>query len=134
MSATVHTGTGNFNYTNNTGGNVRFIIGVVMNSTTSGASQNNEAGVSMRFGPPGTPSCFSSQNGTNQTFRGFGKHILYGSTGPTNQGLQIKNISAYQSWGTWVDEGWLAPNETLDINAKNASYPIDFYNVVTLPE
>ena len=58
METTVHTGTGNFSYTNNTGGNVRVIIGhVLVNDGASG----NEMGIKMRFGPTNSDYMFQLQ-------------------------------------------------------------------------
>ncbi len=46
MTATVHSGTGNFSYTNSTGGNIRVIIGHVLCSTDA---QGNSQGIKMRL-------------------------------------------------------------------------------------
>lgn len=136
MAATVHSGTGNFSYTNSTGGNVRVIIGhVLCNSTNSSV----DSGVKMRFGASGSAYVFEVAGGTNQSFGGFGKHLCY----------IMKDYSGGQSTGTgaakgmfgsaksntcFADEIWLANGHSIDIQAVNSSYPIKSWNVLTIPE
>ena len=53
MTATIHTGNNqNFSYTNNTGGNIRVVIGLALNNTSVQASTN---GIKIRCGSPGSP-------------------------------------------------------------------------------
>ena len=74
MAATVFTGSGNWSYTNSTGGNVRVIIAYCNVST---AAQTTDVGVKQIVN--GTE-IGSATSGTNMYFRGFGKHINYIAT------------------------------------------------------
>ncbi len=136
MAATVHSGTGNFSYTNSTGGNVRVIIGHVLCNTTD-SSVNS--GVKMRFGSSGSDYVFSVAGGTNQSFGGFGKHLCYimkDYSGGQSSGVgQAKGMFGYGKSGeSFVDEIWLANGHSIDIQAVSGSYPIKSYNVLTIPE
>ncbi len=126
MAATVYTGTGNWNYTNNTGGNVRVIIAYVYNNFTS---QSYDEGIAQIVN--GTEIARGT-SGTNQNFVGFGKHILYQSTNGAN-GYQVKGIAG-NAGGPFVDEFFLADGQTASIEAVNAGFPIKHYNIMVVPE
>ena len=136
MAATVHSGTGNFSYTNSTGGNVRVIIGHVLCNTSDSSSNS---GIKMRFGTSGSAYVFSVAGGTNQSFGGFGKHLCYimsdyagGSSSGTGA---AKGMFGYAKSNTcFADEIWLANGHSIDIQAVSGSYPIKSYNVLTIPE
>ena len=126
MAATVYTGTGNWNYTNSTGGNVRVIIAYCFNNT---ASSNYDAGIKQIIN--GTE-VGSATSGTNMAFRGFGKHINYISSN-NSAGWQVKNIAGNVG-GTFVDEFFLADGQSAALEAVNGGYPIKHYNIMVVPE
>ena len=138
MSTTVHSGTGNFSYTNSTGGNLRVIIGHVLCSTTA---SGNEQGIKMRFGPTNSDYVFQLQGGSNQQVYGTGRYITganhsdgsYGTTAVGSEGGFIGgNKSAKESM--FVSEVWLADGHSIDIQTINASYPLKSWNILTIPE
>ena len=136
MAATVHSGTGNFSYTNSTGGNVRVIIGHVLCNTSDSSSNS---GIQMRFGASGSAYVFSVAGGTNQAFGGFGKHLTYimaDYAGGQSSGTgAAKGMFGYAKNNTcFCDEIWLANGHSIDIQAVSGSYPIKSYNVLTIPE
>ena len=126
MAATVYTGSGNWSYTNSTGGNVRVIIAYCYGNT---ASSSYDAGVKQIVN--GTE-IGSATSGTNMYFRGFGKHINYIATSNSTS-LQQKNISGNVG-GSFVDEFFLANGQTAALEAVNAGYPIKHYNLMVIPE
>ncbi len=126
MAATVYTGSGNWSYTNSTGGNVRVIIAYCFNNT---ASSNYDAGIKQIIN--GTE-IGSATSGTNMAFRGFGKHVNYIATSNSG-GLQQKNIIG-NTGGSFVDEFFLANGQTAALEAVNAGKPIKHYNLMVIPE
>tara|TARA_B100001113_G_C20765852_1_gene473010 strand:+ start:141 stop:527 length:387 start_codon:yes stop_codon:yes gene_type:complete len=126
MAAEVFTGSGNWSYTNSTGGNVRVIIAYCFNND---ASSNYDAGVKQIIN--GTM-LGQGTSGTNMYFKGFGKHILYRDS-ITSGSLQQKNISGNVA-GAFVDEFFLANGQTASLEAVNAGYPIKHYNIMVIPE
>ena len=138
MTATVHSGTGNFSYTNSTGGNVRVIIGHVLCSTDA---QGNSQGIKMRFGPTNSDYVFLIRGGSNQQVYGTGRYITganhsdgsYGTTAVGSEGGFIGgNKSAKESM--FVSEVWLADGHSIDIQTINASFPLKSWNILTIPE
>ena len=126
MAATVYTGSGNWSYTNSTGGNVRVLIAYCFNNT---ASSNYDAGIKQIVN--GTE-IGSANSGTNMAFRGFGKHINYIATSNSSS-LQQKNIAGNVG-GTFVDEFFLADGQTAALEAVNGGFPIKHYNLMVIPE
>ena len=137
MAATVHSGSNqNFSYTNNTGGNIRVIIGHVVCSTDDSSA---DSGIKMRFGASNSPYVFQVAGGTNQGFGGFGKHLTYimaDYAGGQSSGTgAAKGMFGYGKSNTcFCDEIWLADGESINIQAVNASYPLKTYNILTIPE
>ena len=136
MAATVHSGTGNFSYTNSTGGNIRVIIGHVLCNT---ADSSVNSGVKMRFGSSGSAYAFQVAGGTNQAFGGFGKHltwIMSDYAGGSSSGTgAAKGMFGYGKSNTcFCDEIWLADGHSIDIQSVSGSYPIKSYNILTIPE
>ena len=126
MAATVYTASGNWSYTNSTGGNVRVIIAYVWNNTTA---SNYSAGVKQIIN--GTQ-IGSVTNGTNISFLGFGKYVCYQNS--RNSGaMTTKNIAGNTS-GRFVDEFFLANTQTASIEKVHANYPILHYNIMVIPE
>jgi len=126
MAATVYTGSGNWSYTNSTGGNVRVIIAYCFNNT---ASSNYDAGIKQIVN--GT-TLGQATSGTNMYFKGFGKHITYRDL-TTSGSLQQKNISGNVN-GTFADEFFLADGQSAALEAVNGVYPIKHYNIMVVPE
>tara|TARA_B100000131_G_C17959599_1_gene549858 strand:+ start:91 stop:507 length:417 start_codon:yes stop_codon:yes gene_type:complete len=138
MSATVHTGTGNFSYTNNTGGNIRVIICHVL--VADGAS-GNEMGIKMRFGPPGSAYMFQLQGGSNQQVYGTGKYITGAHQAAGNYAISQAGNSGgfigankYGRESMFVSDIWLGNGESIDIQTIDASYPLKSWNILTVPE
>ena len=138
MTTTVHSGTGNFSYTNSTGGNVRVILGhVVVSDSASG----NEAGIKMRFGPPSSDYMFQLQGGSNQQVHGTGKYITgafqaagnYAISQAGNSGGFI-GANKYGRESMFVSDIWLGNGESIDIQTVDASYPLKSWNILTVPE
>ena len=126
MAATVYTGSGNWSYTNSTGGNVRVIIAYVWNNTTA---SNYSAGVKQKIN--GT-TIGEATNGTNISFLGFGKHVVYQNT--RNSGaMTTKNVAGNTS-SRFADEFFLANGQTAALEAVSTSYPILHYNIMVVPE
>ena len=122
MAATVYSGSGNWSYTNNTGENVRVIIGIALAADNSQAST---VGIKLRFGASGSGYMFEETSGTNDRFVGFGKHIT--NVSPTGGAVATNG-------GTFVDEFWLADGHTANLDAVSGTYPIKWYNIVVIPE
>jgi len=138
MTATVHSGTGNFSFTNSTGGNVRVIIGHVLCSTDV---FGNQQGIKMRFGPTNSDYVFQIQGGSNQQAYGTGRYITganhsdgsYGVTAVGSEGGFIGgNKSGKESM--FVSEVWLADAHSIDIKTLDESYPLKSWNILTIPE
>ena len=127
MAATVFTGSGNWSYTNTTGGNVRVIIAYCHVNTNA---QTTNVGVKQIVN--GTE-IGRATSGTNQAFRAFGKHINYTTTSSSN-GFQAKGMNSWSSGGTLVDEFFLADGQTASLEAISGSYPLKHYNLMVIPE
>ena len=125
MAATVYTGSGNWSYTNSTGGNVRVLIAYCFNNT----GNSYDAGIKQIVN--GTE-IGSANSGTNMAFRGFGKHVNYIATSNAAS-LQQKNIVGNVS-STFTDEFFLADGQTAALEAINGGYPIKHYNLMVIPE
>ena len=128
MATTVHTGNGqNFSYTNNTGGNVRVVISLALNDTSVQASTN---GIKIRCGVPGSPDILQANSSTNARFNGIGKNIARqgGSAGYT------VGASASNDVDCMCTEFYLANGHSIDVQGVDASYPLKFYNILTIPE
>tara|TARA_B100001094_G_scaffold5217_1_gene4744 strand:+ start:23 stop:400 length:378 start_codon:yes stop_codon:yes gene_type:complete len=123
MTATVYSGSGDWSYTNSTGGNVRVIIGCAF--ADFNGSQTTSNGIKIRFGVAGSPYVLSEASGTNDRFVGFGRHV---------KNSQHAYGVVASSGGTFVDEFWLADGHTANITAVDAGYPISLYNVMVIPE
>ena len=108
MASIVNAGTGNWSYTNNTGGNVRVIIGFYYNNTTS---QSYDAGLTQVIAGV---TVATASNGTNMSFVGFGKHVTY-QRGSNSQGYQVKGHVGNTGSG-FVDEFWLADGQSASVN------------------
>tara|TARA_B100001093_G_scaffold238073_1_gene228095 strand:- start:218 stop:604 length:387 start_codon:yes stop_codon:yes gene_type:complete len=126
MAATVYTGSGNWSYTNSTGGNVRVLIYYCYNNTSS---QDYDAGVKQVINGVDIA---SATNGTNMAFTGFGRGIVYMSSS-NSTGWQVKNIAG-NSGGVFVDEFFLADGQSTALEAVNAGKPIKAYNIMVVPE
>ena len=126
MAATVYTGSGNWSYTNSTGGNVRVIIAYCWNNDTQ---SNNSVGVIQKVN--GTE-IGRVTNGTNIRFLGFGKHICYQNS--SNASSMTTKNNAGNTSGRFVDEFFLANGQTAALDAYNNSYPILHYNIMVVPE
>ena len=138
MTAEIHSGTGNFSYTNSTGGNVRVIIGHVLVNT--GAS-GNEMGIKMRFGPTNSDYVFQLQGGSNQQVYGTGRYITGANPAAGNYatgavggpgGFIGSNKTARESM--FVSDVWLADGHSIDIKTIDESYPLKSWNIITVPE
>ena len=138
MATTVHSGTGNFSYTNSTGGNVRVIIGhVLVNDGASG----NEMGIKMRFGPTNSDYMFQLQGGSNQQVYGTGRYITGANPAAGNYatgavggpgGFIGGNKTGRESM--FVSDVWLGNGESIDIQTIDASYPLKSWNILTITE
>ena len=126
MAATVYTGSGNWSYTNSTGGNVRVIIAYCLNNNTQ---SNNSVGVKQKVN--GT-TISEVTNGTNIRFLGFGKHICYQNSSNANS-MTTKNNAGNTS-ARFADEFFLANGQTAALEAVSTSYPILHYNIMVVPE
>ena len=127
MASTVNAGTGNWSYTNSTGGNVRVIIAFFYNhpsqSTNAGLTQVI-AGVTVA----------TASSGTNSSFTGFGKHVTYLVSGSGTTALQVKNVVGYQAGGSgFVDEFYLANSQSASVSAAGNLQPLG-YNILIVPE
>lgn len=128
MATTVHTGNGqNFSYTNNTGGNVRVVISLALNDTSQQSFSN---GIKIRCGAPGSPDILQANSSTNARFNGIGKNIARqgGSAGYT------VGASASNDVDCMCTEFYLANGHSIDVQGVDASYPLKFYNILTIPE
>ena len=128
MTATIHTGNGqNFSYTNNTGGNVRVVISLALNDTSQQSFSN---GIKIRCGAPGSPDILQANSSTNARFNGIGKNIARqgGSAGYT------VGASASNDVDCMCTEFYLANGHSIDVQGVDASYPLKFYNILTIPE
>ena len=128
MTATIHTGNGqNFSYTNNTGGNVRVVISLALNDTSQQSFSN---GIRIRCGAPGSPDILQANSSTNARFNGIGKNIARqgGSAGYT------VGASASNDVDCMCTEFYLANGHSIDVQGVDASYPLKFYNILTIPE
>ena len=126
MASTVNAGSGNWSYTNSTGGNVRVIIAFFYNhpsqSPNSGLVQVI-AGVTVA----------TDQSGTNQRFIGFGKHVTY-MVGSSSTSFQSKGVVGYQAGGNgFVDEFYLADGQSASVSASSTNQPLG-YNILIVPE
>jgi len=127
MASTVNAGTGNWSYTNSTGGNVRVIIAFFFNN----ASQSYNAGLTQVIAGVTTASATS---GTNQTFTGFGKHVTYMVSGSGTTPVQVKNVVGYQAGGNgFIDEFYLADGQSASVSAAGSLQPKG-YNILIVPE
>ena len=125
MASIVNSGTGNWSYTNNTGGNVRVIIGFYYNNTTS---QDYNAGLTQTIAGV---TVATASNGTNMSFVGFGKHVTY-QRGSNSQGYQVKGHVGNTGSG-FVDEFWLADGQSASVNGSSYLSPKG-YNILIIPE
>ena len=128
MATTVHTGNGqNFSYTNNTGGNVRVVISLALNDISQQSFSN---GIRIRCGAPGSPDILQANSSTNARFNGIGKNIARqgGSAGYT------VGASASNDVDCMCTEFYLANGHSIDVQGVDASYPLKFYNILTIPE
>ena len=125
MASIVNAGTGNWSYTNNTGGNVRVIIGFYYNNTTS---QSYDAGLTQVIAGV---TVASSTSGTNTAFTGFGKHVNYRSSSNSTS-YQVKNIVG-NGGNAFVDEFWLADGQSASVNGVSYLSPKG-YNILIIPE
>ena len=125
MASIVNAGTGNWSYTNNTGGNVRVIIGFFYNNTTS---QSYDAGLTQTIAGV---TVASATNGTNMSFVGFGKHVTY-QRGSSYGGYQVKGHVG-NTGGGFVDEFWLADGQSASVNGVSYLSPKG-YNILIIPE
>ena len=124
MASIVNAGTGNWSYTNSTGGNVRVIISFFYNNT---ASQNNSAGLTQTIAGVNTA---SATNGTNTAFVGFGKHVTWRSTN-NSYGYQVSGIVGNAGSG-FVNEFWLADGQSASVSGAPGTPK--GYNIVIIPE
>ena len=125
MASIVNAGTGNWSYTNNTGGNVRVIIGFYYNNTTS---QSYVAGLTQVIAGV---TVATATNGTNMSFIGFGKHDTY-QQGSSSQGYVTKGHVGNTGRG-FVDEFWLADGQSASVNGSSYLSPKG-YNILIIPE
>ena len=128
MTATIHTGNGqNFSYTNNTGGNVRVVISLALNDISQQSFSN---GIRIRCGAPGSPDILQANSSQNARFNGIGKNIARqgGSAGYT------VGASASNDVDCMCTEFYLADGHSIDVQGVDASYPLRFYNILTIPE
>ncbi len=125
MASIVNAGTGNWSYTNNTGGNVRVIIGFYYNNTTS---QSYDAGLTQVIAGV---TVATATNGTNMSFIGFGKHVTY-QRGSNSGGYQVKGHVG-NTGGGFVDEFWLANGQSASVNGSSFLSPKG-YNILIIPE
>ena len=126
MASIVNAGTGNWSYTNSTGGNVRVIISFFYNNT---ASQNNNAGLTQTIAGVNTA---SATNGTNTSFVGFGKHVTWRSTN-NSYGYQMSGIVGNSGSG-FINEFWLADGQSASVSGTNGGYAPKGYNILIIPE
>ena len=127
MASTVNAGSGNWSYTNSTGGNVRVIISFFYNhpsqSTNAGLTQVI-AGVTVA----------TANSGTNSRFTGFGKHVTYIVSAGGTYPIQVKGVVGYQAGGSgFVDEFWLADGQSTSVSAAGNLQPLG-YNILIIPE
>ena len=121
MASTVNAGSGNWSYTNSTGGNVRVIISFFYNGTTSTSGLTQSvAGVSVA----------SQTNGTNVSFIGFGKHVTWRSTN-NSYGYQVSGVVGNASTG-FVNEFWLADGQSASVSGAPGTPK--GYNILIIPE
>ena len=121
MASIVNAGTGNWSYTNSTGGNVRVIISFFYNGTTSTSGLTQSvAGVSVA----------SQTNGTNVSFVGFGKHVTWRSTN-NSYGYQVSGVVGNASTG-FVNEFWLADGQSASVSGAPGTPK--GYNILIIPE
>ena len=121
MASIVNAGTGNWSYTNSTGGNVRVIISFFYNGTTSTSGLTQSvAGVSVA----------SQTNGTNVNFIGFGKHVTWRSTN-NSYGYQVSGVVGNASTG-FVNEFWLADGQSASVSGAPGTPK--GYNILIIPE
>ena len=125
MASIVNAGTGNWSYTNNTGGNVRVIIGFYYNNDSQ---QTSNAGLVQVIAGVTVASCTS---GTNTAFTGFGKHVNYRSSSNSTS-YQVKNIVG-NGGNAFVDEFWLADGQSASVNGVSYLSPKG-YNILIIPE
>ena len=129
MATTVHTGHNqNFSYTNNTGGNIRVVISLALNDTSVQANTN---GIKIRCGAPGSPDILQANSSQNARFNGIGKNIA--RQGNTNSGHFI-GASASNDVDCMCTEFYLADGHSIDVQGVDGSYPLKFYNILTIPE
>tara|TARA_B100000965_G_scaffold382378_1_gene380696 strand:+ start:445 stop:840 length:396 start_codon:yes stop_codon:yes gene_type:complete len=129
MAATVHTGNNqNFSYTNNTGGNVRVVISLALNNTSVQASTN---GIKIRCGPPGSPDILNANSSQNGRFNGIGKNIARQGGSSSSDGV---GASASNDVDCMCTEFYLAEGHSIDVQGVSGSYPLKFYNILTIPE
>ena len=121
MASIVNAGPGNWNYTNNTGGNVRVIIAFFYNGTTS------TSGITQTIA---NVNVASYTNGTNSSFTGFGKHVTWRSTNSSN-GYQVSGVVGNAGDG-FVDEFYLADGQSASVTATSGSPK--GYNILIVPE
>ena len=125
MASIVNAGSGNWSYTNNTGGNVRVIIGFFYNNDSQ---QSSNAGLTQTIAGV---TVASSTSGTNTAFTGFGKHVNYRSSS-NSTGYQVKNIVG-NGGNAFVDEFWLADGQSASVNGTSFLSPKG-YNILIIPE
>ena len=129
MAATIHTGNGqNFSYTNNTGGNVRVVISLALNDTSVQALTN---GIKIRCGAPGSPDILQANSSQNARFNGIGKNIARQGGSNSSDGV---GASASNDVDCMCTEFYLADGHSIDVQGVDASYPLKFYNILTIPE
>jgi len=127
MASTVNAGTGNWSYTNNTGGNVRVIIAFFYNNP----SQSYNSGLTQVIAGV---TVATASSGTNSSFTGFGKHVTYIVSGSGTTPLQVKNVVGYQAGGSgFVDEFYLADGQSASVSAAGSLQPKG-YNILIVPE
>ena len=125
MASIVNAGSGNWSYTNNTGGNVRVIIGFYYNNDSQ---QTSNAGLTQTIAGV---TVATASNGTNMSFVGFGKHVTY-QRGSNSQGYQVKGHVGNTGSG-FVDEFWLADGQSASVNGVSYLSPKG-YNILIIPE
>ena len=129
MTATIHTGNNqNFSYTNSTGGNVRVVISLALNNTTVQAMTN---GIKIRCGAPGSPDILQANSSQNARFDGIGKNLA--RQGPNDSGHFV-GAAASNDVDIMCTEFYLADGHSIDVQGVDASYPLRFYNILTIPE
>jgi len=123
-AGTVYNGTGEFNYTNNTGENVRLIMGFLKLS----GSTLQHSNLLIYWGP----STAEQNSASSQEQRGIGKWCMVNNP-LNNGGFATGNPERYYG----PNEFWLAPGDFFSVSVRNSSQgqgTVGGYSFIVMPE